>query len=93
MLQQKIQTLEEENERLKRVLEKNRENSHTGKLHVRKVNESQQRNSAMEKIEPADVDSSPKGKEVLNFFVIISPASSQRIHNEMIVSGHIMYVV
>ena len=52
VLQQRIQTLEGENERLAATIrEKYEENSHAGKLQVKKVNEELQRNSLLEKIE------------------------------------------
>lgn len=55
VLQQRIQTLEGENERLAATIrEKNEENSHAGKLQVKKVNEELQRNSLLEKIDAPD---------------------------------------
>ena len=55
ILQQRIQTLEGENERLAATIrEKNEENSHAGKLQVKKVNEELQRNSLLEKIDAPD---------------------------------------
>ena len=55
MLQQRIQTLEGENERLAAsIREKNEENSHARKLQVKKVNEELQINSLLEKIEAPD---------------------------------------
>ena len=55
VLQQRIQTLEGENERLAATIrEKNEENSHAGKLQVQKVNEELQRNSLLEKIDAPD---------------------------------------
>ena len=55
VLQQRIQTLEGENKRLAATIrEKNVENSHAGKLEVKKVNEELQRNSLLEKTEAPD---------------------------------------
>ena len=52
ILQQRIQTLEGENERLAATIrDKNEEDSHAGKLQVKKVNDQLQRNSIFEKKE------------------------------------------